>query len=439
MYTDPFGPRQREFIENANATFNIAHGCVRSGKTVCSFYRFLEEVWHCPGEQIWMIGHTLSTIYDNVIQLLFNSPPLNVFKPISVWLPGRRQLKFGMKTIHCLGATDERAIGPIQGKTFDLCYCDEMTLYPENVIQMIITRLSMPHSKLFASLNPMQPTHIIKEQMINRAIAGDPKYYALKFGIDDNPFLTESYKQTLRDTLSGVFYKRNYLGEWCLAEGAVYDFLERGMHILPKAKRCADFWLAGVDYGTSNAFACVLVGYSSGHYTQTDPHMWVEKEYYWDSEKMGRQKTNADYARDLEGFFEGYSLRACYIDPSAESFHVELRRKNIRVVHANNDVYNGIMITSTLIKEGSLTILEGCRNLIREMEGYVWDHKKAEKGEDAPLKKNDHAVDALRYVCASFMKGRTTLKVPHPEDIYKSQREKYMKDNWPHGEGFRPF
>lgn len=42
-----------------------------------------------------------------------------------------------------------------------------------------------------------------------------------------------------------------------------------------------------------------------------------------------------------------------------------------------------------------------CSNLVREIEGYVWDEKKARLGQDAPLKKNDHAVDALRYAVHS--------------------------------------
>ena len=44
-----------------------------------------------------------------------------------------------------------------------------------------------------------------------------------------------------------------------------------------------------------------------------------------------------------------------------------------------------------------------------EIEGYVWDSRKSELGQDAPLKKKDHAADALRY--AIF-----THKVPRQMD-----------------------
>ena len=40
---------------------------------------------------------------------------------------------------------------------------------------------------------------------------------------------------------------------------------------------------------------------------------------------------------------------------------------------------------------------EGCAKLRDELMGYQWDEKKANQGEDAPVKAADHACDALRY------------------------------------------
>jgi len=152
------------------------------------------------------------------------------------------------KTIGTMGARDEGAIGQFQGKTMSLVYCDEMTLYPESIIDMIDTRLSNPWSMGFASMNPSHPNHKVK-QWIDMADAGDPNYYALQFTLDDNPFVDEDYKSRIRNSLSGVFYKRNYLGHWCLAEGSVYDFFDRKVHVVRRPPRAADYWIAAIDYG----------------------------------------------------------------------------------------------------------------------------------------------------------------------------------------------
>jgi PBSX family phage terminase large subunit len=407
MHEEILSDKQLEFILNSTRKWNLAHGSVRAGKTVGTLFAFMDAVERCPDSKIWMIGHTSDTIYQNAVRLLLEASkdnPLAAYRPFLSWAPGKRQLKFKDKTISTLGAKDEGAIGSIQGKTFSLFYGDEMTLYPESVIDMIDSRLSEPHSMGFASMNPSHPGHKLK-QWIDKAEAGDPNYYSLHFTIDDNPYLTQSFKDRIRDSSSGLFYKRNYLGIWCVAEGAIFDFFDRKMHVIPgttyRRPPGADYWIVGIDYGTINAFCCLLIGVSTGRNTQEGKKMWVEKEYYWDSKKMERQKTNSELANDLVEFLEPYSIKGIYVDPSAASFKLELRKKGLHIVDANNDVENGIQIVTDEMRKGNLFVCEECKNTIREIQSYVWDNKAAEKGWDEPLKKDDHSVDALRYAIAT--------------------------------------
>lgn len=398
---DFLSPKQMEFVLDSTKKINIAHGSVRSGKTVCTLFRFMQAVHQCPDSKIWMIGHSSDTIYQNAVRLLLepagDNDPLEIFRPFLSWYAGKRQLKFRDKTISTLGAKDEGAIGSFQGKSFSLAYCDEITLYPESIIDMIDTRLSFSHSLLFASCNPSHPSHKIKK-WIDKAEEGDPSYYSLHFTLDDNPYVGEGYKERIRNSLSGLFYKRNYLGLWCLAEGAVFDFFDRKIHVVKRPPRCANYWVAGIDVGTVNSFACVLVGINTGHSAQEGVMKWVEKEYVWNSKEQGRQKTNSEYADDVCEFLEPYGVRAVYIDPSAASFRLELQKRGIHVVDkVDNDVAEGIKVMSSEMKKGSLFICEECKVLIKEIEGYVWDTRAAERGEDKPLKVSDHCIDACRY------------------------------------------
>jgi PBSX family phage terminase large subunit len=398
--TSLLSPRQKEFIYNSTKKINIAHGPVRSGKTVGSLFRFMQAAYECPDSSIWMLGHTSTTVYHNCVRLLLEatdpSNPLYIFSPFLTWYSHKRELKFRNKTIATLGAKDEGAIGAIQGKTFSLAYCDEITLYPESIIDMIQTRLSNPHSKLFASCNPSYPTHKIK-QWIDFAEGGNDQYYSLQFMLDHNPYLDESYKKMIRESLSSLFYKRNYLGLWCAAEGAIFDFFDQKIHVLKRPPRSAEYWVAGIDYGTTNNFACMLMGINTGINNQQGPCRWFEKEYVWDSHKKGRQKTNSEYADDVLEFLDPYGVKAIYVDPSAASFKLELRKRGLQVLDADNDVFNGLTYMTSEMAKGNLYICEDCPNLIRELGSYTWDVKKAEKGEDAPLKKDDHCIDASRY------------------------------------------
>ncbi len=416
--TLPLSPKQLEFISYSTAHWNLAHGSVRSGKTVGTLFRFMQAVFECPDSQIWMIGHTADTIYQNAVRLLLESEQLAMYRPFCTWFAGKRQLKFLDKTISTLGAKDEGAIGQFQGKTMSLAYCDEMSLYPESIIDMIDTRLSNPHSMGFASMNPAHPTHKLKN-WIDKAEEGDNNYYALHFTLEDNPYLDEEYKSRIRNSLSGVFYKRNYLGLWCLAEGAIFDFFDKAVHMVAKPPRCAEYWIAGIDYGTVNNFACVLIGINTGKTTQSGICRWVEKEYVWDSKKQGRQKTNGEYADDVATFLEPYGPKAVYCDPSAASFKLELRRRGITVVDADNDVMNGITFMCAEMQKGNLFVCKECVNLIKEIEGYVWDSKSCLKGEDKPLKVSDHGIDATRYACFS-----------HKISTYDYQAHAKLQQNW---------
>lgn len=414
---EPFSKKQLEFIMNSTAHWNLAHGAVRTGKTEGTLFRFMHAVSQCPDSQIFMTGHSSDTIYHNVIRLLLENERFSIFRPYCKWFAGKRQLMFKDKIIQTLGAKDEGAIGSFQGKTFSLVYCDEITLYPESIIDMIDTRLSNPHSMGFASMNPSHPGHKVK-QWIDKAESGDKNYYSLHFTLEDNPYVDDKYKERIKNSLSGLFYRRNYLGIWCLAEGAVFDFFDRKIHVVNKPDKAQEYWIAGIDYGVSNAFACILIGVSTGRYDQTGRRMWVEKEYYWDCKKTGRQKLNSEFADDVQSFLEPYSVKQLYIDPSALAMKLELQRRGMHVLEANNDVYNGIQMMTGEMAKGNLFICNDCPNLIREIENYVWDTKKSQMGEDVPVKKGDHAVDALRYCIASHkvQEYKPYLQAQEPSD-----------------------
>lgn len=398
----PLAPKQLEFVLDATAHWNVAHGPVSSGKTIGTAFAFMQAADECPDSQIWMLGHTSSTIFDNVIRLILEPQapgrpdPLSIFRPFCSWKKGDRELLFKDKTISTTGAKDSGAVGAIQGKSMSLVLCDEITLYPEYIIDMIDTRLRNKFSRGIATCNPSHPSHKVK-QWVDKAAEGNPDYYALQFMLEDNPYLDESYKNRIKNSLSGIFYKRNYLGLWCLAEGAIFDFFDRDIYVHHRPPRAAEYWIAGIDDGSSNNFACVLVGINTGKSDQTRPLRWVEKEFVWDSKAKGKALTMAEKREFLQEFLEPYYVKGVYVDPSAAALKTELRRFGFSVIDADNDVQNGIAYMVSEMQQGKLFVMSECKHTIKEIESYVWDAKASEKGEDRPLKKDDHCVDALRY------------------------------------------
>ena len=178
------------------------------------------------------------------------------------------------------------------------------------------------------------------------------------------------------------------------AEGRVYDFFDED-YIKPVPQGEMEQWCISCDYGTVNPASFGLWGLRDG--------VWYRvKEFYYDSRREGRQKTDGEYARDLEQLAGGRTIRRVVIDPSAASFIELLRRQGWRVEKADNDVLAGIRVTAELLRQGKLVICAPCADAIREFSLYCWDEKAVG---DRVRKVHDHAMDDIRYFAATVAAG----------------------------------
>jgi PBSX family phage terminase large subunit len=321
-------------------------------------------------------------------------------------MSGKGEIKLWGRTIDVVGANDERAEAKIRGSEYVGALLDEVTILPENFVKMLFSRLSVTGAKLFGSTNPDSPFHWLKVDYFDRAADMDVKVFS--FSLEDNPALDEDYKRNLKKEYSGLWYQRYIEGKWVLAEGAIYDFFDDKIHVLDHPPGPATYYIVGIDYGTSNPCAYTLIGYNSGSY----PNMWLEKEYYYDSKAKNRQKSDSEYVKDLVDFVAGYPVKAVYVDPSALSFKVEMRKNGINnIFDAVNDVLPGIRFTGQLISNGTFKVCKNCINAIKEFSTYVWDEKASKRGLDQPVKQNDHVMDSLRYALFThfFNKMQSTM------------------------------
>lgn len=394
-----FSDKQITSFADSDAFFNIWIGAVRSGKSFVALYRFIEHVKNGPEGEMVIIGTSQGALKRNIIPELQTILQTDMkhyrgYGEIHVW--GRK--------IHLIGASDEKAVRAITGPTFVGALIDEITLIPHNFFLMLRSRLSKQGSKMFATCNPQSPYHWLKTDYIDKKNELDNvKIY--DFYLDDNPSLDEDYKNSLKREYKGMWYKRYIEGQWCLAEGLVYDFFDENMHVIEYVEGFGSQYIIGVDYGTTNACSFLLIGLNFDSY----PNMWVEKEYYWDSKEEQRQKTDSEYAEDLEKFAKGYNVSNIYIDPSAASFIAELRRStHLPIFQAQNEVLDGVRFVAKLFSNGQLKITKICKNLIKEMMSYRWDEKSIKLGFDRPIKEKDHAVDALRYALFTHLFNKDT-------------------------------
>ena len=357
----------------------LADGAIRSGKTISMILSFLTWSQSCfSGRDFILAGVTAGALKRNVLSPLFGM--LEAFGIPREYRRAEGRLVIGSNTYHLFGADKDNAQDKLQGMTAAGAYADEAALFPRSFIDQMIGRCSVDGSRIFMNCNPNGAYHFIKTDFIDRA--AEIGLYRLHFTMDDNLTLSPEIRESYARRVS--------------AEGAVYPMWDDDANTFEDDNPLRSAGVrryAAVDYGTANP--CVFLDVAD------DGHVFrITNEYYWDSAARRRQKTDAEYAEDLESFLGGDRNVQVIIDPSAASFKAELRKRGFRVRDAKNEVREGIAATAVLIRSRAVQVhRKNCPCFLREIHAYLWDEKARQRGEERPVKDHDHAMDALRYLC----------------------------------------
>jgi phage terminase large subunit len=74
-------------------------------------------------------------------------------------------------------------------------------------------------------------------------------------------------------------------------------------------------------------------------------------------------------------------------------------------------VLDGIRFVGTLLNEEKIAFNSSCVNTLKEFSSYIWDSKAMDRGEDKPIKQNDHAMDAVRYFVYTIIFKSNKVKI----------------------------
>ncbi|GAA1026852.1 PBSX family phage terminase large subunit [Virgisporangium ochraceum] len=393
----PLSRKQVEYVVESDAFVNLADGAIRSGKTASGCLRWLIYVATAPaGGDLLITAKTYDTAVRNVFNVLQNPVLFGPLARATSYTRGAPTAKVLGRTIEVVTFNDERAEARLRGMTCAGAYVDEWSLMPKSFHEQLLGRASIDGAQLFGNTNPDNPMHWLKAEGIDEAkpggrLAGDWKVF--KFLLDDNPALSEKVKARYRRQYTGMWKRRMIDGEWVLAEGAIYEGWDPDRHVVKQLPQIARWISLGVDYGTVNPFAGILIGLG------VDGKLYLAREWRWDSKKKQRQLTDGEYSARLRGWLDAMDVRPEWtcVDPSAASFVRQLHRDGLTPTQADNAVIDGIRLVATLLAEGLLLVHESCEGWISEVGAYSWDDEAAKKGEDKPIKALDHSLDAGRY------------------------------------------
>lgn len=387
----------------------ICDGSVRSGKTVCMANGFL--LWsmrNFNGQNFGICGKTIQSLRRNVI--------LN----LSDWMGGiltieerRSENKLIISdgrghtnNYFLFGGRDESSYMLIQGITLAGVLMDEVALMPRSFVEQAIARCSVAGSTMWFNCNPDGPEHWFYKEWVLKAKERNALH--LHFTMADNAALAPEVRARYERLYSGVFYRRYVLGEWCLAEGLIYEF-DRDRSVVTEIPDAGRYYIS-VDYGTLNPFSAGLWCLIDGKATRI-------REYYYSGRSHSALKTDEEYYQELEKLAGDLEIEHVVVDPSAASFIETIRRHGrFSVRKAKNDVLSGIRLVSVLLRAGRLLFHESCADSLREFSLYAWDDKEGRAEVDKPLKINDHAMDDIRYFCSTVLR-RELRNIPEMKGI----------------------
>lgn len=394
-------PKQAAFIKGSSARVNVCEGSIRSGKTIITLLRWLLFVRRSKGSgDLVMVGRTRDAVWRNCIGPLQDPALFGSVADQVVGNYGAPTVKILGHRVYVFGASDVKAEKVIRGLTVRGAYVDELTVIPEEFFTQLLGRMSAAGAKLFGTTNPDNPAHWLKVKFLDR-ITKLPDWTAWHFDLDDNPALTDEYKASVRREFTGLWYRRFILGEWCVAEGAVYDMWDPARHVipwqeLPPMRRLIS---VGIDYGTQHATVALLLGLGY------DRKLYLVDELRLDPALSQVRLNDAKQSAAIKTWLatehlpEPSGLKPEWIiaDQAGASLRTQLADDGVITQAADKSVAYGLSTMAWLLGEGHLLVTDRCPGFINEVPGYSWDPKKTLKGEDAPIKTNDDALDAARY------------------------------------------
>ena len=305
-----------------------------------------------------------------------------------------------------------------QGTSLDFVWFDEEP--PKDIYDECRMRVIDRVGDIWGTMTPLKGlTWVYDEIYLNSK--DDKEVWHEHIEWADNPFLDKSEVEALSKCLDEETLSSRRYGRFCEAEGMVYKEFEQSRHVIQPFDVPFE-WQdeISIDPGLNNPLACLFFA------TDYDGTVYVVGEWYMAGKDVDyhAQKIK-ELAHKLNWHTDAKGRLTALIDSAADQ-HTLASAKSVSelfydrgiLVNTNVDkqLFSGIAQVKSYFTADKIKIFSCCTNLIRELKTYWWG-----KG-DKPIKKDDHALDALRYYLAAKPKA-AKLPAPLPTVIQKDKQK----------------
>ena len=288
-----------------------------------------------------------------------------------------------------------------QGSSLDFVWFDEEP--PKDIYEECLMRVLDRRGDIFGTMTPLKGlTFLYDEIYLNRKNNPEVWYEFMEWA--DNPYLSKKEIALLESTMDETTLQSRRFGRFAAREGLVYPEFDEGIHVIEPFDVPKD-WQdnISIDPGLKNPLSAHW--YAVDH----DDNVYVVAEHYKAGEDIDYHARRIHEISSALGWKKDASGRVRALIDSAAGQRTLSSQKSVSELfyergilvdaRVEKEMFAGIARVKSYLKRGNgqpdLYIFSCCTNLIRELKGYFWGRG------DHPEKKDDHALDELRYYLMS--------------------------------------
>jgi len=282
-------------------------------------------------------------------------------------------------------------------------------------------------------------------------------FFSIVTKTSDNPYLPSDYEVSLRAIYSERWIARYLDASYDEFSGLVYPEFDAKAHVIDHLPYIDDFevlklekligrqglWFRSIDQGWTNPTVCLLgwvfprlYDKKTGELNKYSGNVYIVDEYYM------KQKPVSFHAERINEMTGILPIRITFIDPSCynadpkdgNNIANEYARYGVYPTPANHEVSAGLNKVREYLKMDYITgspklyfNKSRIHNLLEEIGSYKL--KDLPPGQDRnvpeePVKKDDHCMDALRYLMVGIYEEDMKSYDHDPEATTESQRIK---------------
>ncbi|MCR5553448.1 MAG: terminase family protein [bacterium] len=285
-----------------------------------------------------------------------------------------------------------------QGTSLDFVWFDEeppLDIYNECVMRVLDKR-----GDIFGTMTPLKGLTFVYDYIYLNKF-NDPEVWCEFIEWADNPYLSADEIKRLSSTMGESELESRRFGRFTdIANSVVYKEFDEKVNVIEPFNVPRDWFdMISIDPGLHNPLSCHF--YAQDY----DGNVYVIAEHYQSNITVEEHSIAIKQICKELNWPTGFNGYINAIIDSAASQKTLASEKNVVDLfydfgimvnpNVNKDLFSGISRVKSYLKDANgkahLFIFSNCVNLIREIKGYFWGF------EEKPVKKDDHALDELRY------------------------------------------